>query len=63
MEEWLHVATKHAVVLIDWMALALIAIGTLEAFVNGFRAISRSPAQVTKAGQSGCAMRAGSSPA
>jgi uncharacterized membrane protein len=37
MEASLHVVTKHAVVLIDWMALVLIAVGTLEAFVNGLR--------------------------
>jgi hypothetical protein len=37
MEAWLHVATKHAVALIDWMALVLIAVGTIEAFVNGLR--------------------------
>jgi hypothetical protein len=39
MEALLHVATQHAVVLIDWMALVLIAIGTIEAFVNGLRAM------------------------
>jgi uncharacterized membrane protein len=43
MEAWLHVVTKHAVVLIDWMALTLIAIGTVEAFVNGLRAMLAQP--------------------
>jgi uncharacterized membrane protein len=43
MEAWLHVATEHAVVLIDWMALLLIAIGTIEAFVNGLRAMLTHP--------------------
>jgi uncharacterized membrane protein len=43
MEAWLHVVTKHAVVLIDWMALVLIAIGTVEAFVNGLRAMLIQP--------------------
>jgi uncharacterized membrane protein len=39
MKVWLHVVTEHAVVLIDWMALVVIAIGTVEAFVNGLRAM------------------------
>jgi uncharacterized membrane protein len=43
MEELLRVATRHAVVLIDWMALVLIAIGTVEAFVNGLRAMLTQP--------------------
>jgi uncharacterized membrane protein len=43
MEALLHVATQHAVVLIDWMALLLIAIGTIEAFVNGLRAMLAQP--------------------
>jgi uncharacterized membrane protein len=44
IEAWLHVATQYAVVLIDWMALVLIAIGTVEAFVNGLRAMLARPA-------------------
>jgi uncharacterized membrane protein len=43
MEELLRVATRHAVVLIDCMALVLIAIGTVEAFVNGLRAMLTQP--------------------
>jgi uncharacterized membrane protein len=43
METWLHAATQYAVVLIDWMALVLIAIGTAEAFVNGLRAMFTEP--------------------
>jgi len=42
-QAWLHVVTEHAVVLIDWMALVLIAIGTVEAFVNGLRAMLTHP--------------------
>ena len=37
MEEWLAVATRYASLAIDAMALVLIAIGTVEAFVNGIR--------------------------
>jgi uncharacterized membrane protein len=44
MEDWLQVATRHAVMLIDAMALVLVAIGTLEAFVNGLRAMLTRPA-------------------
>ena len=43
IETWLHVATQYAVVLIDWMALVLIAVGTAEAFVNGLRAMLAQP--------------------
>jgi hypothetical protein len=43
MEAWLHVVTKQTVVLIDWMALVIIVIGTLEAFVNGLRAMLAYP--------------------
>jgi uncharacterized membrane protein len=43
MDASLHIVTKHAVVLIDWMALVLIATGTIEAFVNGLRAMLTQP--------------------
>ena len=43
MQAWLQVVTEHAVVLIDWMALVLIGIGTIEAFVNGLRAMLTHP--------------------
>jgi uncharacterized membrane protein len=37
MEEWLHLATKEAVVVIDAMALIIVVIGTVEAFFTGLR--------------------------
>jgi uncharacterized membrane protein len=37
MEEWLRLATKDAVIVIDAMALIIVAIGTIEAFVTGLR--------------------------
>lgn len=43
MEAWLHAATGYAVVLIDWMVLAVIGIGTLEAFVNGIKVMFAEP--------------------
>ena len=38
MEEWLHLVTKDVVVIIDAMALIIVAIGTAEAFFTGLRA-------------------------
>ena len=35
MEEWLHLVTKDIVVIIDAMALIIVAIGTAEAFFTG----------------------------
>ena len=35
MEEWLHLVTKDAVVIIDAMALIVVAVGTAEAFFTG----------------------------
>jgi uncharacterized membrane protein len=43
MEESLHAVTKLAMTVIDWMALVIIVIGTLEAFVNGLRAMFAYP--------------------
>jgi uncharacterized membrane protein len=37
MEEWLHLVTQEAVVVIDAMALIIIVIGTVEAFFTGLR--------------------------
>ncbi len=37
MKEWLTVLTEYAVVIIDVMALLLIVLGTVEAFINGLR--------------------------
>jgi uncharacterized membrane protein len=35
MEEWLHLVTRDIVVIIDAMALIIVAIGTVEAFFTG----------------------------
>jgi uncharacterized membrane protein len=35
MEEWLRLATKDTVVIIDAMALIIVAVGTIEAFFTG----------------------------
>jgi len=37
MKEWLIVATEWSTLLIDWMALVLILIGTIEAFFGSVR--------------------------
>jgi len=37
MKEWLIFTTEHAIVVIDWLALILILIGTVEAFFGGLR--------------------------
>ena len=39
MEAWLYIATKHAIVAINALALIVIVIGTVEAFVRGLRAL------------------------
>ena len=39
--EWLVQTTEHVVVAIDIMAMLLIAIGTIEAFVGAIRALLR----------------------
>ncbi len=44
MEAWLRLATKDAVVVIDAMALIVVAVGTVEAFVSGLRAAFPAPA-------------------
>ena len=44
MEEWLHTVTRDAVVVIDAMALIIIVIGTVEAFVTGLWAAFPAPA-------------------
>ena len=43
MKEWLTIATENAVVLIDALALVVIAIGTVEAFVFGVWATLHRP--------------------
>ena len=42
MKEWLAVATEYAIVVIDALALVIIVVGTLEAFVNGLRTMLSS---------------------
>jgi uncharacterized membrane protein len=37
MKEWLTAATETAVIIIDGLALVIVAVGTLEAFVGGLR--------------------------
>jgi uncharacterized membrane protein len=44
MEEWLHLVTKDIAVIIDAMALIIIAIGTAEAFFTGLWAAFPAPA-------------------
>ncbi len=44
MEEWLHLVTKEIVVVIDAMALIIVAIGTAEAFFTGLWAAFPAPA-------------------
>ena len=44
MEEWLHLVTKDVVVIIDAMALIIVAIGTAEAFLTGLWAAFPAPA-------------------
>jgi hypothetical protein len=36
MKEWLTIVTEHGIVLIDWLALIIIVVGTAEAFFRGF---------------------------
>jgi uncharacterized membrane protein len=45
MEEWLAIITRHTVVVIEAMALVIIAFGTAEAFLMGLRAMFSSSAQ------------------
>jgi uncharacterized membrane protein len=44
MEEWLHLVTKDIVIVIDGMALVIVAIGTFEAFFTGLWAAFPAPA-------------------
>jgi uncharacterized membrane protein len=37
MKEWLTAATETAVIIIDGLALVIVVVGTLEAFVGGLR--------------------------
>jgi uncharacterized membrane protein len=44
VEEWLALATKHAVLAIDAMALVIIAVGSIEAFFSALRVMFASSA-------------------
>ena len=43
MKEWLIFATEQTVVVIDALALIIIVIGSIEAFVSAMRALFSSP--------------------
>jgi uncharacterized membrane protein len=43
VKQWLVFATENAIVLIDALALVVIVVGTVEAFVGGLRAMLGSP--------------------
>jgi uncharacterized membrane protein len=43
MKEWLTIVTEHGIVLIDWLALIIILVGTAEAFFRGFLLMFSSP--------------------
>jgi len=43
MKEWLIFATEQTVIMIDALALVVIVIGTIEAFVSAMRALFFSP--------------------
>ena len=43
MKEWLIFATERAAIVIDALALIIIVIGTIEAFISGVRGMFSSP--------------------
>jgi uncharacterized membrane protein len=43
LKQWLIFATENAIVIIDALALVIIVVGTVEAFVGGLRAMLGSP--------------------
>jgi uncharacterized membrane protein len=43
MKQWLIIVTEHAIVVIDALALVIILVGTLEAFVCGLRTMLAAP--------------------
>ena len=59
MEEWLRLATKDTVVIIDAMALVVVAFGTAEAFFNGLLAPFRRRRRSAGGTRRGCIMGAG----
>jgi hypothetical protein len=63
MEEWLHLVTRDTVIVIDAMALIVVAIGTAEAFFTGLWAAFPAPASHRRSPRFWCATDAGSWPA
>ena len=43
MKAWLIIATENAIVLIDALALVIVIMGTVEAFIAGLRTMFASP--------------------
>jgi uncharacterized membrane protein len=43
MKEWLTLVTKYAIVIIDALALVIIVVGTIEAFISAFRLVFFCP--------------------
>jgi uncharacterized membrane protein len=43
MREWLTIATEYCVVIIEAMALVVIAVGTLQAFLSGLALVYSGP--------------------
>ena len=43
MREWLAFVTENAIVVIDALALVIILVGTIEAFVGGLRLLLSAP--------------------
>jgi hypothetical protein len=43
MKEWLTLVTEYAIVIIDALALVIIFVGTIEAFISAFRLVFFSP--------------------
>jgi uncharacterized membrane protein len=41
MKEWLTLITEYSIMLIDFIALAVVVYGTLEAFITSARIVSR----------------------
>jgi len=46
MREWLVLVTEFAIVVIDWMALAIILFGTIQAFMGAVRLALAGPDKV-----------------
>jgi hypothetical protein len=62
MRDWLVLVTEQVVVVIDALALVIVVVGTLQAFLAGLRAMLSSSSG-TRGARSGCATHDGSWPA